>query len=155
MSDDSSNGELSGLIEELKAVTEDTQKTFGALSAAQLNWKPSAKQWSVGQCFEHLIKTNESGFHVLEQVARGGRRSSLWERASPLSGFFGWITIRSLVSPRKFPAPRAFKPSTSDTPADIVARFAAHQDKLARMMRATEGADLKTIITSPIARFVT
>jgi hypothetical protein len=156
MSDKSSNGELNGLVEELKAVTDDAQETFGALSATQLNWKPSAEQWSVAQVFEHLIKSNRGFYPALEQTASGARRGNLWERVSPLSGFFGRMVLRAIVSPRKFPAPRALKPSASDIEADIIARFAGQQDELADKLRATEGADLrKTVVTSPISAFVT
>src|SRR5437868_14113672 len=80
MSANLTNGELGGLLEELKAVADDARRDFGALSATQINWKPSAEQWSVGQCFEHLIKTNRALFPVLEAAARGDRQSGLWER---------------------------------------------------------------------------
>ncbi len=50
---------MSEIISELQKISADTQTTFGKLSPTQINWKPSAEGWSVGQCFEHLIKTNE------------------------------------------------------------------------------------------------
>ena len=68
MSTNPANGELGGLLEELKAVADDAQRDFGSLSAAQLNWKPSAEQWSVGQCFEHLIKTNRAFFPTKQPI---------------------------------------------------------------------------------------
>jgi hypothetical protein len=150
------NGELGDLLEELRTVTDDARKVFGGLSAMQLNWKPALEQWSVGQCFEHLIKTNRGFYTPLEEVARGEQKSTLWQRASPLSGLFGWLVMRSLGSSRKFPAPRALQPSTSDVDAAIIGSFVEHQDDLTARMRAVEGADLKgTVITSPIAGFVT
>jgi hypothetical protein len=156
MSEHPPNGELGGVLEELRAVTDDTRRVFGGLSAAQLNWKPSPEQWSVGQCFEHLIKTNRSFYPALEEVARGGRRENLWERISPLSGLFGWIVMRSLGSARKFPAPRALQPSASDVDAAVIGRFVEQQGELSGRMRAAEGSDLKrTVVTSPIAGFVT
>ena len=71
MSESHANGELGGLLEELKAVADDAQKVFGGLTPAQLNWKPSAEQWSVGQCFEHLIRTNRGLLPTLETVVNG------------------------------------------------------------------------------------
>ena len=38
-------------------VVEQT-KGFLKLSPNQLNWRPSDNQWSVGECFEHLMRTN-------------------------------------------------------------------------------------------------
>jgi hypothetical protein len=158
MKADSTNGELGAQLEGLKAIAEDARKTFGGLSAAQLNWKPGAEQWSVGQCFEHLIKTNRSFIPTLEQLARGERKSKTWERLSPFSGFFGKMVLKSLApeSLRKFRAPRGLLPSTSDVDAAVIERFAAHQSELAELMRKTDGLDLKrTFVTSPVSGFVT
>jgi hypothetical protein len=156
MSVNLNDGELGGLVEELNAVADDARRDFGGLTPAQLNWKPSPERWSVGQCFEHLIKTNQAFFPALEAAAGGGRENSLWERVSPLSGLFARLVLRSLASKRKFPAPRALKPSGSEVDAEVVARFVRHQDELAGLMSATGAAGLKgTIVTSPIASFVT
>jgi hypothetical protein len=144
------------VVEELSGIASEAREAFGRLSAGQLNWKPSAEQWSVGQCLEHLIKTNESFFPVLEAIAKGERRARLWERLSPLSGFFGRAVLKGLSSPRKFKAPRAIRPEASGVAADIVARFAEHQGELLRRLRAAEGADARrTVVTSPISGFVT
>src|ERR1044071_526883 len=147
-------GEIEGFVEELRAVTSDALKVFGGLSAAQLNWKPSAEQWSAGQCFDHLIVTNSCFFPDMERVAAGTYRSSLWGRVSPLSGFFGRFILKALAPEkgRKTKAPRVFEPTRSDVAADVVERFAAHQDDLVNHMRATSGADLRGLnATSPVS----
>jgi DinB superfamily len=152
------DGELSGQLEELKAIGEEARETFGGLSRRQLNWRPGAEQWSVGQCFEHLIKTNQSFFPTLERLARGERKSGTWERLSPFSGFFGKMVLKSLApeSVRKFKAPRGLLPSSSDVDAAVIEQFAAHQGELAGLMKATGNLDLKrTVVTSPISGFVT
>ncbi len=42
----------------------ETQTDFASLSLSQLNWqpKPSANQWSIAQCFDHLVTANETHF---------------------------------------------------------------------------------------------
>ena len=156
MSDNQSNGGAGTFVAELEAIGRDASAVFGPLSAAQLNWKPSAEQWSVGQCFEHLIKTNEGFFRTLGAVARGERRGRLWERVSPLSGFFGKMLLRGLTSPMKFNAPKGIRPSASGVDPRVVARFVEQQGELGREMRAAGGVDLRrTVITSPISGFVT
>jgi hypothetical protein len=158
MSKNASDGELAGLLEELGAVTDEARKVFGGLSVEQVNWKPAPEEWSVGQCFEHLIKTNGGFFHTLEQIARGERKSRAWERWSPFSGFFGRVVRRALEpgAKRKFKAPPGIRPSSSGVGADIVERFVEQQGRLKELMRATEGVNLKkTFITSPISGFVT
>ena len=154
----SADGGLGGQLEALRAIADDARKTFGGLSERQLNWKPGAEEWSIGQCFEHLIKTNRSFFPTLEQLARGERKGRTWERLSPFSGFFGKMVLKSLApeSSRKFKAPRGLLPSASDVDAAVIEQFAAHQGELAELMKATANLDLKrTVVTSPISGFVT
>jgi hypothetical protein len=150
--------ELGVLLEELAAVGREAGEVFGRLSAAQLNWKPSEQQWSVGQCFDHLIVTNSTFFHGMEKVAAGTYRSSLWGRVSPLSGFFGRFILKALdpEKGRKTKAPRVFEPARSDVAADVLAKFAAHQEELSARMRATSGADLRGLkVTSPVSPVAT
>ena len=52
--------ELPSLIAEANAIAADAQRTFGPLNREQLNWRDRAGQWSVAQCFEHLIKINDA-----------------------------------------------------------------------------------------------
>ncbi|MEJ7700169.1 MAG: DinB family protein [Pyrinomonadaceae bacterium] len=63
------NDQLNDLTGELEEISQNAQKTFGNLSAEQINWRPSADGWSVGQCFEHLIKTNELFYAELDKIA--------------------------------------------------------------------------------------
>jgi DinB superfamily len=158
MSVSQTNGEIDGLVKELQTVAEDARKVFGGLSAAQLNWKPSAEQWSVGQCLDHLIVTNRCFFPDMERVASGKYRSSLWGRVSPLSGFFARFILKALdpEKGRKTKAPRVFEPSKSDVAADVIERFEAHQAELSTRMRATAGADLRGLkVTSPVSPVAT
>lgn len=155
---DLKSGELNRLVEELGAVTAEARKVFGRLSAEQLNWKPSAERWSVGQCFDHLIQTNSTFFPDMERVADGTFKSSAWARVSPLSGLFARLILRSLdpVKGRKSKAPRVFLPASSDVSADVIEKFAGHQRELTERMRATASADIRrTMVTSPVAAVAT
>lgn len=158
MSKAQTSGEIDGLVAELRAVAADASKVFGGLSAVQLNWKPSAEQWSVGQCFDHLIVTNSTFFPDIDKVAAGTFKSSLWGRVSPLSGFFGRLILKSLdpLKGRKTKAPRVFEPAKSDVAADVIRQFAAHQEELSTRMRATASADLRGLkVTSPVSPVAT
>jgi hypothetical protein len=155
---DVKNGELEVLVEELGAVGAEAREVFGRLTRAQLNWKPSAEQWSVGQCFDHLIKTNRTFLPEMERVAAGTFKSSAWARVSPLSGFFARMILRALdpLKGRKTKAPRVFLPASSDVGADVMEKFASHQEELAKLMRATSKADLRrTMVTSPVTSVAT
>ncbi len=151
------SSEVSNLISELETVSTVARETFGNLSPAQINWKPSADGWSVGQCFEHLIKTNALFFPELENIAGGARKNSFWETYSPLSGFFGKLLIGALKKDgRKFkvPSPKIVPPSEIDR--NIVEIFAAHQVELIDKIKQAENADWrKTKITSPFMKAAT
>ena len=158
MSVNVADGEVGRLVEQLGEVAGEARREFGRLSAAQVNWKPGPGRWSVGQCFEHLIKTNGGFVTVLERIARGEHRPGAWERWSPLSGFFGRMIERSLSREggRKYKAPAKLVPAASGVEPEIVERFAAHQRELAEQMRRVAHVNLKkTVVTSPVSGFVT
>lgn len=69
--------ELSNLIEGTHANTREAQEVFGNLDLGQLNWKPSAEEWSVAQCFDHLIVTNTDYFPLIKKIAGGQHKPRL------------------------------------------------------------------------------
>jgi len=152
-------GEIPALLAELKRIADDARSTFGGLSPQQLNWKPAPEEWGVGQCFEHLVKTNRGFAPALERVARGEHRMTAWQRVSPLSGLFGRMFLKVLApgSARKFKAPRSIHPSSSEVDAGVISAFAEQQAELAGLVaRVGAVADLKgTVVASPFAGFVT
>lgn len=148
---------MSEIVSELETISIDAQKTFGNLSHAQINWRPSAESWSVGQCFEHLIKTNELFYSDLDKISDGTRQNSFLESYSPLSGFFGNLLINSLKKDeRKFKAPSQKIVPPSDVDAEIVGNFTAHQAELIEKIKRIETADWNKVkITSPFMKLMT
>ncbi|MCY7346346.1 MAG: DinB family protein [Pyrinomonadaceae bacterium] len=149
--------ELAQLVADAEAIAEDTQKTFGSLSAEQINWKSSADGWSIGQCFEHLIKSNELFYDELDRIVSGTRQNSFLESYSPLSSFFGNLLISSLKKDaRKFKAPTQRIVPPSEIDANIVEIFAAHQSELVGKIKLTEPADWRKVkVTSPFMKLIT
>jgi hypothetical protein len=78
------NEELPALTSEAGAIAADAERVFGPLSREQLNWKRQADQWSVAQCFEHLIKINTAYFPQFRGIEEG--RRALMERSRALAG---------------------------------------------------------------------
>ncbi len=151
------NQDLYNVIDEMTEIGQNAEFAFGHLSAEQINWKPSADGWSVGQCFEHLIKSNQLFFPELERIAGGQRKNSFLENYSPLSSIFGNLLINSLKKDeRKFKAPSKAIVPPSDVDASIVELFAAHQADLIERVKSTVTADWeKTKITSPFMKLIT
>jgi len=148
---------MSEIISKLQKISADTQKTFGGFSPVQINWKTAAESWSVGQCFEHLIKANELFYDKLDEIADGKHKHSLLENFSPLSGFFGNLLIKSLKKDaRKFKAPTKKIVPPSEIDPNIIEIFAAHQTELIGKIKRTETADWNKIkVTSPFMKLIT
>ena len=142
--------------EELANTADDAREAFGSLSPEQLNWKPAADSWSVAQCLDHLIKTNNEMRPIIEAKLRG-EPNSFWEKVSPLSGFFGGFLKKSLVNDaKKFKAPTKEIVPPSDVDADIVEQFCRHQQEVIDQVDALGKLDWdRTVITSPFLKLMT
>ena len=148
---------MNEITSKLQNISADAQKTFGAFSPSQINWRPGAEGWSVGQCLEHLIKTNELFYADLDAIAEGTRKNSFLENYSPLSSFFGNLLVKSLQKDeRKFKAPSKAIVPPSEIDANIIEKFAAHQTEVIDKIKRTENADWRKIkITSPFMKLMT
>jgi hypothetical protein len=147
---------LSHTTSELENISADARAKFGGLTAEQLNWKPAPDSWSVGQCLEHLIKTNELYYGEFDKLAAGTRRNSFWENWSPLTSFAGSFLIKSLKSDdRKVKTVQSMTPP-SEIAEDIVEQFVSHNSELAGRIKAVANADpKKTVVTSPFMSLIT
>ena len=149
---------INSVVADLESISAEARDAFGGLNGEQLNWKQSATTWSVAQCLDHLITINSLYFPVFEKLQAGSVSNSFWEKFSPLSGFFGKFLIKTLSPeyPKKTKTSKKAYPSASKIGSDIVDRFDEHQRELAgRIEKISPDVDLNTVITSPLASFVT
>ena len=135
----------------LMQVADDTRSAFGNFSQEQLNWKPGENAWSVGQCFDHIIKTNVEFYPEFDKLASGTRKNTFFQNYSPFSGVFGRFLIKAVSEDSKkakAPSKRIVPPS--DIGPDIIERFASHIEEVNEKIAACSNADRdKTIVTSP------
>lgn len=149
---------IDSVVADLEKITTDVRESFGGLDAAQLNWKADEKSWSVAQCLDHLITINSLYFPIFEKLRSANIANTFYEKYSPLSGFFGRYLIKAMMpeNPKKMKTSKKAYPSASDLGGDIVLKFEDHQRKLAEHIDGISSAlDLRTIMTSPLAGFVT
>ena len=149
--------DLPTLISEVNTVAANAKATFGQLTPAQLNWKPSPERWSVAQCFDHLLTTNKSYFPFIDDAV-SGRNRTIWQRLPLVPGLMGSLLIKFVDpgSTRKVKAPKKFQPAQSNISASVIDDFVAQQGKIVENMNATGHLDLeRTIITSPVAAPIT
>ncbi|HZM89537.1 MAG TPA: DinB family protein [Blastocatellia bacterium] len=150
--------QLAVLVFEAREIAEDTHAGFATLTPQQLNWKPSADQWSIAQCFDHLMTANGAYFPIFEKVLSGEKENTFWESLPWLPAFWGNLLIKSLdpESTRKLKAPKIFHPSSSTVDGAIIRRFIDQQNQVIRYMKATENLDLDKIkISSPVTNLIT
>lgn len=142
---------ISQITSDLRQVADDARATFGNLTSEQLNWKPAENSWSVGQCFEHIIKTNEQFKPEFERLASGTRKNTLFQNYSPFTGMMGRFLIKAVSEDsKKAKAPSKDIVPPSDISGDIIDRFASHIEIVNGMITKCAAVDRKkTVVTSP------
>ena len=158
MNYDLRKADLSAVVAEARLVADETRRIFGQLSPAQINWKPGQREWSVGQCFDHLMIANRPYFPIIEEIRRGRKRPRLRERLPLLPGLFGKMIIKTLQpdSGRKMKARPQFLPSSTAIDPRVIHAFLDQQVRLVKELEETRGLDLERItITSPILSLIT
>jgi hypothetical protein len=154
---DTQRADLANLIDAANNVASEARSTFGHLTPSQLNWKPSADRWSVAQCFDHLLNSNEGYLPIIESVL-AGKKQTFWESMPLIPKLGGRFLIKSLdpANTRKMKAPTRFEPAQSDISGSVINDFIDQQGKLVDRMKATEHLNLEQIvITSPALAVIT
>ena len=146
---------MNDIISELQKISVDALEKFGSLSSEQINWRPSADDWSVGQCFEHLIITNRLYFPAVQKVIDGTHRNNFFSRIPFAADLIG-VLMRNSLNPeqkRKMKTFKIFEPASSDVVATVIDDFAENQRKLIEMIAAVKDIDADKIkIPEPLNR---
>jgi DinB family protein len=121
------------------------------LSIAQLNWKPTPKAWSVGQCLEHLCLSNEVYVAPIE-ASLGKAPAGPVDEITP--GWFGRWFIRRYIEPttqrKPAQAPRKSVPVASHLEASILDRFVASNARIRDVISRAQGHDVNRVrFTNP------
>ena len=144
---------MSEIISEIQTISADTKNIFGKLSTEQINWKPSEKVWSVGQCFEHLIITNDLYFPNIQKVIDGKHSNNFYSKI-PFATDLIAVLMRNSLNPdqkRKMKTFKVFEPAASDVSETIIKDFVKNQQKLIEMVKAVEHLDIHKIkISEPV-----
>lgn len=149
---------LPSVIKRIRQTTEDATQSFCALSDMQLNWKPNPNQWSIGQCLDHLMVSNQTYFPIFDTVIAGTKTPKLLEKIPLLPEWWGKTLIKALEpsNTKKSKTFPVFEPRQSEVPPTIIKDFIAHQEQLLQYFQRLDAVDLnQIIITSPAASFVT
>jgi hypothetical protein len=152
------NAYLTTMFKEAQETSRKIESAFGGFDVTQLNWQEAPNRWSVGQCLDHLIITNQHYLPQFKEIAEGKKRSTSWERLPLLPWMFGSIlswTVRpdTQIKIKTF---RGFQPRQGNIPTGIVRDFGDHIDGLLELISSTDWVDHeRVLITSPVAHFIT
>lgn len=143
---------LAELKSRLQAISEDISTSFGKLSENELNRKPSEISWSVAQCLEHLIVSDNLYFDRIKKAIQKAKEKGSPPDNSFKSGWFGKRFINSMKPGiNKYKVPGVFKPSASNLQKKILSDFEAHEQELLQLIDEASDADLNRVkITSPV-----
>ncbi|MGP8214311.1 MAG: DinB family protein [Bacteroidia bacterium] len=139
-------------INKIDGITNEFKKTFGTLSAEQLNWKPNEQTWSIGQNIDHLIVINGTYDPVIKAVRDGNYKLPVTAKMDFMVNFLGKTVLKAVKPDRKkkmktFPI---WEPAKSKIADDILHRFEKHQADLKQMIAGcSDLLDKDTVISSP------
>jgi hypothetical protein len=153
----SKENDVSILIENAGIIDDEVQSTFGGLSAEQLNWKLNENVWSIAQCLDHLVITNNLYFENIQKVADGKHRNNLFSKIPFSTDIIGFV-MKKVLSPDwkpKMKTLKMFKPSKSLISRNILENFSKNQSRFVALMEASKNLDYKKIkIAEPISKAV-
>ena len=134
------------MLAELDAADARAVAVAAGLSKAQLNWRPSPRAWSIGQCLEHLAISNEVYMEPIKRSLLNRPAEPVNEIAIP---WFGRWFIRVYIDPRtqkrKAKAPRKSAPVAPELEASILDRFLASDIKVREVISLASVHDVNRV----------
>ena len=136
------------LLDELDRIERELAALVEPIGDGRFNWQPDGgRAWSIGQCVEHLTRTNVAYVEALAQaVERARGRGGGVGRPLDPGPFGGWF-VRSMdeKASRRYRAPAKIQPD-SDCPRDSThAAFARAQADVRELVRSSVDLDVNRI----------
>lgn len=133
---------------ELNNQTDEAGVLVRGLDTTMLNWQPrGGKSWSIGQCLDHLVRTNSIVLTAM-RAAVESNRDQIEARSAPIqaAGWFSRWFIRFIgpESGSKVPAPSRVVPA-SQVSSEVLRQFELVQDEVAAFVAEFKDAALGAI----------
>jgi DinB superfamily len=138
------------LIAEMHAADARATALARTLTTDQLNWRPDPGSWSVGQCLDHLLVSNDVYLRPIATALKDRPAAPVQEIAP---GWFGRWFIRTYLEPsettKRARAPKKIAPSTQ-VDASILDRFLGSNAEARDLMHRARNHDVNRIrFTNP------
>lgn len=126
--------ERDSAIAELTASRQAFLDSVAGLSAAQWNFKPDEKTWSVAECAEHIAVSEDVIFGNLSKIVQGPVAP---DKKSAVTDQFILMAVQNRT--QKFQAPEILKPTHRfATPQEIVDHFKQSRERTIAYIRDTQ-----------------
>jgi hypothetical protein len=133
------------LIAELDASDRRAERLAKTLSLEQLNWRPRPDAWSVGQCLQHLLITNDVYLPAIAASLEAQRQSRVEEI---LPGWLGRWFIRKFIQPSpdssRARAPKKIEPGIK-VESSVLDAFVRSNDGTRALVRRASNYDVNRI----------
>ena len=133
------------LLDELDLADQRATTLAKALTPQQLNWKPTDREWSVGQCLDHLCVASDVYMPPIASSLTGQPAGAVTE-ITP--GWFGRWFIRSYIDPspatKRANAPKAIVPA-SQVDSSVLERFLSGNQMMRELVRRAANHDVNRI----------
>lgn len=150
--------DLTQIVAALERCRKEAQQLIAPLSPEQLNWQPeNGKGWSIGQCIDHLAKSNREMLRAMSGALDSARARGITASTGPIR--LSWIErffVGSLEPPpkRRFKAPSKAMPTSTLIQDEMWQAFTAADDAVRDLALACRTIDINRIrVKSPFFRF--
>ena len=129
--------DLQRLLTELTDSDRRASEMVQSLSDHQVNWRPSETQWSIGQCLDHLAKSNTIYSAALHKAIEQTRQEPVSTPIPLRPGAVGRMFIRSLEPPpkQKMKAPKKIVPSDRIDKDEVLRKFIESEEAVRAVIR--------------------
>jgi hypothetical protein len=136
-------------------ITADFQKSFGHLTAEQLNWNNQGNCWSIAQNIDHIMVINNSYLPILTKLNGTGLTLPFMAKLGFMVRLLGKLILSSVEPTRKkkiktFPL---WEPQATQLDEHILADFVKRQEWLKKIIIDNEANFTKTIY-SPASKSI-
>ena len=144
------------LSEKLEKQIEEVRSFVNAFNPQQLNWKPDEKSWSMAQCLDHIIISDQQYFAGIKRAIELTSSSQLTEKKPFRPSLFGrWFA--HMMKPGsffKFKTFPVFQPSARTEGKKVLEDFVRHEQELLVLIKKCDGWDIQSVkLRSPVHSF--
>lgn len=146
------NAHLKALLADIAEIDQQVTSILSRYSAAQLTWKPAPQEWSIAECFDHLIVFDNQYYPKIQQTIKQTHQKNLHESRPFQPTWIGkmFINTQKPNSGWKTKTFKIFEPVHSSD-ATTGRQFLEQQQTLIDLIRQADGYDLNKLkLTSPI-----